>query len=61
VFEAQDMAAMEAEIDETEGRRPVNTGLVTSGVLAALLLIFVAFVSQFPEIRSVEAERVATR
>ena len=52
---------MEFEIDESEGRRPVNTGLVTSGVLAAMLLIFVAFVSQFPEMRTVGAQRVATR
>ena len=52
---------MEAEFDETEGCRPVNTGLITSGVLAAMLLIFAAFVSQFPEIRSEQAEQVATR
>lgn len=52
---------MELEIDKTEGRRPVNTGLVTSGVMAAMLLILSAFLAQFPETGTAEAEVAATR
>lgn len=52
---------MELEFDETEDCRPVSTNLVTSAVMAVMLLVLAAFLAQFPEVRTAEAEPVAAR
>jgi hypothetical protein len=52
---------MRRDYDETEGRRPLGTQLVTSWVLAAMMLILAAFIAQFPLSSDAQPVEIATR
>ena len=52
---------MRRDIDETEGTRPIGANLVTSWVLAAMMLILTTFIAQFPDSEDAVPVTIAAR
>jgi hypothetical protein len=52
---------MRRDYDEAEGKRPIGANLVTSWVLAAMMLILTTFIAQFPDSDDAKPVTVATR
>lgn len=52
---------MRRDYDDMEGKRPPGTQLVTSWVLAAMMLILTTFIAQFPDSDDAKPVTIATR
>lgn len=52
---------MEREFDEVEGGRVLGGGLITSWVLAAMMIIMSTFLAQFPDAGATETAQSGSR
>jgi hypothetical protein len=52
---------MRRDYDEAEGKRPIGANLVTSWVLAAMMLIVTTFIAQFPDNEDAQPVTIAAR